>query len=552
MANLRLVTVDSAPMKDTATSARYDALIIGGGHNGLVAAAYLARAGLRTVVLERRELIGGAAVTEELFPGFKFSRAAYVNSLLRPKIIDELELRRHGLEFLPRNPSSFTPLLDGRSLLLGPDAGLNQREIAKFSERDAATFPRYEAFLDRAARCIEPALDRVPPDLAASGVAERLRSLAGTVPLLCRTARLGRDLPQFLKLLTAPASQVLSRWFESEPLRATLATDAVIGAMASPATPGSGYVLFHHVMGESDGARGVWSYVRGGMGKLSDAIGAAAEAAGAEVRRSAAVAKILVESGHASGVVLDDGTELRARVVLSSVDPHWTFLRLLPDGTLPDEIRRDAEAIDYSSGVTKINVALDRLPQFSALPGDGVGPHHHGTMHFVQTMEEIEEAYRDALGGEPSRRPVIEATLPSALDDSLAPPGKHVLSLFVQYTPYHLRAGSWDDEGRREAFADRVFDVIEEFVPGFKSSVLFRDILTPPDLERIFGLTGGNIFHGAMSLDQLFWLRPFAGWSRYRTPVEGLYLCGSGAHPGGGVLGSPGRNAAQVVLRDFA
>jgi phytoene dehydrogenase-like protein len=528
-----------------------DAIIIGAGHNGLVAAAYLARAGLDVLVLERREILGGAAVTEEIVPGFRFSRAAYVNSLLRPEIIRDLRLADHGFSMIPRSPSSFTPLPDGRYLFLGPDPALNRKEIAKFSARDAEAFPRYEALLDRCARFLEPLLDRAPPPIAAPGWIERSRALSEMARVGWRALSMGKDIFHLMEILTAPASRILDRWFEGEALKATLATDAIIGAMLSPSTPGSAYVLFHHVMGETDGARGVWGYVRGGMGALSEALAAAARAGGAQVRASSPVARISLLDGRASGVVLADGTELRSRIVLSSADPRVTFMGLLPPEVLPAEFLDRIRSLDFSSGVTKINVALERLPSFRSLPGHEPGPQHRGTVHLVSTLAEIEEAYRDALGGKPSRRPVIEATMASALDPSLAPSGKHVLSLFIQYTPYELASGTWDDPGVKDAFADRVFEVIEEHAPGFTSSVIGRDILSPLDLERIFGLTGGNIFHGAMGLDQLFWLRPAAGWSSYRTPVPGLYLCGAGAHPGGGVLGAPGRNAARTAIADL-
>ncbi|KRT70764.1 MAG: FAD dependent oxidoreductase [candidate division NC10 bacterium CSP1-5] len=529
----------------------FDAVIIGAGHNGLVAAAYLARAGLTVLVLERREMVGGAAVTEEILPGFKCSRAAYVLSLFRAEIIRELRLADHGFSVIPRNPSSFTPLLDGRFLLLGPDPGLNHREIKKFSARDAEAFPQYEATLDRITRFVEPVLDMAPPDLAATGWKERAETIGDLARLVWRAVKLGRDLLPLLEMCVIPASRILDRWFESEPLKSTLATDAIIGAMASPSTPGSGYVLLHHVMGQTDGVRGVWGYVRGGMGSLAQAIAGAARAHGATILTGHPVAKILTEAERAMGVILEDGTTIRARVVLSSADPKVTFLNLLPAESLPGEFRDRISSMDFSSGVTKINVALDRLPSFTAHPGHAPGPQHYGTIHLVSAMEEIEGAYRDALVGRPSTRPVIEMTLPSSLDPTLAPPGKHVMSLFVQYTPYTLAQGTWDEPGIKDAFADRVFRVIEEFAPGFTTSVLARDILSPLDLERIFGLTGGNIFHGAMRFDQLFWLRPAPGWSRYRTPIENLYLCGAGAHPGGGIIGAAGRNAALAVLADL-
>ncbi len=536
--------------------AQVDAAIVGAGHNGLVAAAYLARAGLRVAVIERRELVGGACVTEELIPGYRFSRAAYVTSLFRPEIIRELELERLGLELLPRQPSSFTPLIGGGHLFLGSDLAENQREIARFSPRDAEAYPRYEQHLDRLARFMEPFLDEPPPDTAPEGASARLASLTAFSRIGLRALKMRADLPALFEVMTAPARRILDAWFESEPLRGTLGTDAIIGAMASPSTPGSGYVLFHHVMGETNGARGVWAYVRGGMGTLSEAIRRSAESRGVVIQTGDGVAEVLVENERAVGVRTASGREVRARVVLSNADPHVTFRRLVPEGILPGSFRRQVESLDFRSPVTKINVALDRAPRFAGLSeardsSAGTGPELHGTIHLASTLDEVERAYADAERGIPSERPVIEMTIPSSLDDSLAPHGKHVASLFVQYTPYELADGSWDEPERREAFADRVFAVVEEYAPGFTASVVGRDILTPPDLERTFGLTGGNIFHGAMGLDQLFWLRPAAGWARYRTPLRGLYLCGAGAHPGGGVLGAPGRNSARSVLRDI-
>ena len=538
-------------MLTEAGSRSFDAIIIGAGHNGLVAAAYLAKAGVKVLVVERREMVGGAAVTEEIFPGFKFSRAAYVQSLFRPTIIDELRLVDHGFAVIARNPSSFTPLPDGRFLLLGPDPQLNYQEIKKFSARDADAFPHYEAMLGRITRFVEPMLDMAPPDLAAAGWKARVETMGDLTRLGWRAVKLGKDLLPLLEMLAAPASRILDRWFESEPLKSTLATDAIIGAMASPSTPGSGYVLLHHMMGQVDGARGMWGYVRGGMGSLTQAIAAAARAHGATILTGRPVATIVTEEQRATGVVLEDGTTIRARVVLSNADPKVTFLQLIPAQCLPDSFRDRISSMDFSSGVTKINVALDHLPSFTAQPGHAPGPQHYGTIHLVSAMEEIEAAFRDALAGGPSRRPVIEMTLPSSLDPTLAPPGKHVMSLFVQYTPYTLAHGTWDDPGIKDAFADRAFQLIEEFAPGFTASVLARDILSPLDLERTFGLTGGNIFHGAMGLDQLFWLRPAPGWSRYRTPIENLYLCGAGAHPGGGIIGAAGRNSALAVLADL-
>eukprot|EP00761_Pharyngomonas_kirbyi_P001494 gb/GECH01001498.1/.p1 GENE.gb/GECH01001498.1/~~gb/GECH01001498.1/.p1 ORF type:complete len:618 (+),score=130.80 gb/GECH01001498.1/:1-1854(+) len=534
----------------------YDAVIIGGGHNGLVSAAYLAKAGKNVAVLERRHVVGGAAVTEEIVPGFKFSRASYLCSLFRRSIVEDLDLEQHGFELIPRDPASFTPLLDGRYLMMGAQEDFNVKQISKFSSRDAEAFPQYEAYLTRLAEAVEPMLDQSPLD---SSSIHSLSDVWNQVGTLIRNAqrfiKSPELLPQIYQVMTAPASKIINKWFESEPLKATLATDAVIGAMAAPSTPGSGYVLFHHVMGDTGGARGVWAYVKGGMGALSESIASAAESHGAKIATSASVSHVRInDQGSANGVVLEDGTEIQAKSVLSNADPHTTFTKLVAQEHLPEQFVREVDNIDFSSPVVKINVALDSLPNFTARPNpsDGSpGPQHRGTIHFLEHSHDIEEAYRDCLLGDPSARPVIEMTIPSAVDPTLAPPGKHVAQLFVQYVPYHLKEGSWNDTWRRDMFADRVFDVIEDYAPGFKQSVIERDVLTPIDLERVFGLHQGNIFHGSMGLDQLYFMRPVKGYSRYASPVPGLYLCGAGAHPGGGVSGAPGRNAANVVLKNL-
>jgi len=522
----------------------HDVAIVGGGHNGLVAAAYLARAGQRVVVLEARERVGGACVTEETWPGFKVSTAAYVNSLLRPEIVRDLELARHGYQLLPRNPSSFTPFPDGRFLLLGPDPGLNRREVTKFSSRDAERLPRYEAMLERVARWVEPTLLQTPPDPWSL----RPRDLYRLARLGWRFLRLGKDGPAALEILTGAARPILDRWFESEELKATLATDAIIGALAAPSTPGTAYVLFHHVMGECDGARGVWGYVRGGMGGISEALAAAARRHGAEIRVNAPVARILARDGRVEGLALADGSEVRARRVASSADAQVTFLRLLGSEHLPAPFVEAVRAIDYGSASLKINVALSALPDFRALPGRAPGPQHRGTIHVSPTLDYMERAFDDARAGRPSRDPILECTIPSVVDPTVAPPGRHLMSMFVQYAPYRLQGASWDDV--KEGFADRCFEVLEGYAPGFRRAVVDRQVLSPLDLERRFGLTGGNIFQGAMTLQQLFFLRPLPGYADYRTPVRGLYLCGSATHPGGGVMGAPGYNAAREILRD--
>ncbi|XP_051055824.1 pyridine nucleotide-disulfide oxidoreductase domain-containing protein 2 isoform X2 [Phodopus roborovskii] len=522
----------------------YDAVVIGAGHNGLVAAAYLQRLGVNTAVFERRHVIGGAAVTEEIIPGFRFSRASYLLSLLRPQIFTDLELKKHGLRLHPRNPYSFTPMLEEgtlskapRSLLLGTDMAENQKQISQFSQKDAQAFPRYEEFMRRLVLAIDPLLDAAPLDLAAfqhGSLLQRLRALSTLRPLLKAGRTLGAQLPQYYQVLTGPISKVLDHWFESEPLKATLATDAVIGAMTSPHTPGSGYVLLHHVMGSLEGMQGAWSYVQGGMGALSDAIASSATAHGASIFTEKTVAKVQVNGeGHVEGIILQDGQE------------EW----------LPEAFVKRISQLDTQSPVTKINVAVDRLPNFRAAPNvsrDQPQPHHQCSIHLnCEDTLVLHQAFEDAKGGLPSQRPMIELCIPSSLDPTLAPPGCHVVSLFTQYTPYTLAGGKIWDEQDKNNYADKVFDCIEAYAPGFKSSVLARDILTPPDLERIFGLPGGNIFHGAMSLDQLYFARPVPQYSGYRCPIQGLYLCGSGAHPGGGVMGASGRNAAHAVFRDL-
>ncbi len=527
--------------------ATYDAIIIGAGHNGLVTAAYLARAGRKVLVLERNDIVGGCCITEEVWPGYRVSSAAYVNSLLRPEVIRDLQLKKHGFEMIPRSPSSFTPFPDGRSLMMGPDKELTHCEIAKFSPKDAAAYPKYEAMLTRVADFLEPLLIQTPPN-PWGGV----RDLARLGRIAWRFRRLGRAVgAEAIDVLTGAARPILDRWFESDQLKVTIATDAVIGAYASPSTPGTAYVLFHHVMGECDGVRGVWGYVRGGMGRIADSLAAAARSNGAEVRTNAAVAKVDVRDGRAVGVVLDDGTEIKSRAVASCADAHVTFTRLVSPAELPADFNAAVARVDYSSATVKINVALSEPPNFTALPNTGptgVGPQHHGTMHICPTMDYIDAAFAEAQAGRWARNPMLECTMATALDDSLAPPGKHIMSMFVQYAPYHLAGTTWAAES--DAFADRCFDVVNEYAPNFKASVIDRVVIPPPEMERRWGITGGNIMQGTMSPSGMFSLRPAAGFADYRTPIAGLYLCGAAAHPGGGVMGAAGYNAAREMLRD--
>lgn len=523
---------------------QYDAIVVGGGHNGLVTACYLARAGWRVLVLERRYIVGGACVTEEVFPGFKVSTAAYVNSLFRPEIIRDLELHRFGFEAIERNPASFSPFLDGRYLMLGAGLERDSEEIAKFSRRDAEAYPNYEAMLERVASVIEPTLNQIPPNL----IRPSLGQLLETGKMGRALQRLGMGMGEAIEVLTGAARPILDRWFESEEVKGTIATDAIIGAFMAPSMPGTAYVLFHHVMGETNGKRGVWSYVRGGMGGLTQALAAAAKASGVEIKTDAEVAKILTRNGRVRGVGLANGDEFAARRVASGVDCHVTFERLVDADDLPDDFRAAVARISYSSASCKINVALERLPSFTALPGHEPGPQHFGTVHLCPDQDFIERAYDDAKYGSFSREPVVECTMPSSLDSTVAPPGKHLMSMFTQYAPYTVNGGAWTDALRSE-YADRCFDIVEQYAPGFKHSVIDRQILTPVDLEEKFGLTGGSIFQGAMPLHQLFAFRPVPGYASYTTPIKGLYLCGAAAHPGGGVMGAAGWNAARVMLR---
>ncbi len=522
----------------------FDVIIIGAGHNGLVTAAYLARAGRRVLVLESRELVGGCAVTEEIWPGYKVSTASYLSSLMQEKVVRELELEKFGYRVDAKDPAFFSPFPDGRHLFMWQDRAKTLTEIAKFSKRDAEAYPKYEAHLERLAMVAESLLLAAPPDFPPRGAGDFIEYLK----LLGKLKGLSREeIVGLVKIFTQSAADFLDQWFESEQVKVTLATDGVIGANGGPRSPGTAYILLHHCMGGVNGHRGLWGFVRGGMGAVSNAIADSGRAKGVKIRTAAPVARILVRDGRARGVVLASGEEIEAKIVASNLDPRRTFLQLLGASDLPGDFRETIGRFRSEGTSLKMNLALRGLPEFSAYPG-APGPQHGATMHICPTVEYIERAWDDAKYGRPSRNPLIEMTIPTMYDPSLAPEGRHIMGIFLQYAPYTLREGSWDDQ--REPYAERILDVIEEYCPNIRSIVVERQTLTPLDLERRFGITGGNIFHGEMSLDQMFVLRPAAGWAKYRTPVKGLYLCGSGAHPGGGVMGAPGHNAAAAILQD--
>ena len=477
---------------------QYDAIVIGGGHNGLVTAAYLARAKKSVLVLERRPRVGGAAVTEEIFPGFKFTMFSYVVSLLRPEIIRDLDLPRHGLHILPLE-STVTPMENGDYLAAWGDHDETRRELYRHSPRDAEAY-------------------------GLGG--ERLHAL--------------------VKLMTMSSADFLDEWFETDVLKATKSASGIIGTFLGPRSPGTAYVLLHHYMGELDGVFRAWGFAKGGTGAVSDSIAAAARSFGAEIRCDAAVSKVTVRDRRATGVVLENGDEITARTVVSSLDPRRTFLQLLEADQLPPEFVQDIKRFKFRGSSGKVNLALDALPSFTCMPG--IGRQHRGAFSISPSLDYVERAYDDAKYGEFSRRPYMDIVFPSMIDPGMAPPGKHVMSIFVQYAPYNLNGG-WTD-AKREAFGDAVVNTVESFAPGFKSLILHRQVITPLDIERITGLSEGNIFAGELALHQLFFLRPAPGWAKFATPVRGFYQCGSGTHPGGGIMGASGRLAAMRILKD--
>jgi phytoene dehydrogenase-like protein len=521
----------------------YDAIVVGGGHNGLVNAGYLAKEGLRTLVLEQRDVVGGAAITEEVVPGFSFTTFSYALSLLRPEIIHELDLVKHG--FLPlMMPSSFHPTGDGDYLLLGDDHGQNLQEIRRHSRHDADAYGRYHHDLDRVVQAIQPLFDNPPPNVFGKDPEDR----ADVAWLLDHLGGVEQKvMHDVVRLLTGSAADWLEDYFEHEAVKGFHASSSVIGTKVGPMSPGSGLVLLFHKMGEHDGHLGSWAFHKGGNGGFTQVLARAAEAHGAEIRLGARVSDVLTQEGRAVGVALEDGTEFKAPVVVSALDPRHTFLDLVDPRELPADLVENVERMRFRGVSAKVNFALDGLPVFPALPG--TVDHYGGFLNIGPTIEYVERAFDAAKYGWYSERPYIDASIQSVVDPDMAPPGKHVMSCFVQYAPYELRGSDWETE--REPFGDKAQAVLESHFPGFGELVLHREVVTPVDIERTTGLTEGNIFAGEFLAQQMYFFRPAPGWSQYRTPIDGYYQCGSGTHPGGCVIGSPGRLASQRVLRDL-
>src|SRR5947209_12228505 len=526
----------------------YDVVIIGGGHNGLTCAAYLGMAGLNVKVLERRPMVGGAAVTEEFCPGFRNSIAAYTVSLLNPKIIADLRLFEHGLKIVERRAQNFLPTLEGRYLLAAE--GRTKHGIAKFSAADAERYDAFNRALDASADVLRELVLQPPPNLANGTKLAALREALRAGRIGNRLRRLpAENLRTLLELLTKSAADYLDAWFGGELVKAWLGFDAIVGNYASPYTPGTAYVLLHHAFGEVNGKKRTWGHALGGMGAITQAMARAARGHGVEIETDAPVREVLVEKGRAGGVVLADGRVIRAGAVAANVNPKLLYTRMVPGDALEPAFLQRMRQWRCGSGTFRMNVALSRLPSFTALPGSAPADHHTAGIIMAPSLAYMDRAFCDARLHGVSREPIIEMLIPSTLDDTLAPPGAHVASLFCQHVAPELPDGrSWDEE--REAVADLMIDTVERYAPGFKASVIGRAALTPLDLEEVFGLTGGDIFHGALTLDQLFWARPALGYADYRGPLEGIYHCGAGAHPGGGVTGAPGHNAACAIIAD--
>ena len=518
---------------------KYDAIVIGGGHNGLTAAAYLSKAGKKVLVLERRYVLGGAAVTEEIFPGFKYSVCSYVVSLMKPNVMRELMLPKFGLELLPLE-STFTPL-DNDYLIRTADADETYREIARHSLKDAETYARFGPLMGQIGMAVRPILETIAPN----AIRPSLTDISKSKKLLNHFKTLSAEQFEYLtKLMTMSSADFLDEWFEFEPLKASMSASGIIGTFMGPRSPGSAYVMLHHYMGDIDGAFRAWGFQRGGTGAVSIAIAKSAEYFGAEIKTEAPVENVIVKNGKAVGVAMENGDEYQSNIVISGLDPKLTFLKMVDEGELPSEFVNDIKNFRIRGSSGKVNLALDGLPDFTCLPG--VGPHLRGAISISPSYDHLEQAYDDAKYGNFSQEPYMDIILPSVIDPEMAPPGKHVMSCFVQYAPYDIKGG-WDAQ-KREAFGDAVINTIARFAPNIKDIILHRQVLTSADIESTFGLTEGNIFHGELTLQQLFVMRPAVKWADYTTPIKNYYQCGSGTHPGGGITGSPGEMAAKKIL----
>jgi phytoene dehydrogenase-like protein len=521
---------------------QYDAIVIGAGHNGLIASAYLARAGKKVVILERREIVGGAAVTEEIVPGYRCSEFSYVVSLLRPEIIRELELARHGLKILPL-PSTVTPMDNADYLAQWADHDQTRRELYRHSPKDAEAYDEYSLVMARAAKAIKPVLALVPPDPSSMSV----RDLMGLMKVGQYAKSLSeKDLYRIAKLITQSSADLLNEWFGFDPLKGTKSASGIIGTFLGPHSPGTAYVLLHHYMGEIDGAFRAWGFAKNGNGGVTAAIASSARALGVEIRTSAPVREVIVNGGRAAGVALENGDELNAKIVLSAADPKRSFLQFVESKHFPDEFVQQIRNFRVRGSSGKVNLALSELPEFTCLPGES--PLHRGAISISPSIDYIERAYDDAKYGQFSKNPYIDAIIPSMIDRDMAPPGRHVMSCFVQYAPYDIEGG-WDDK-KRDAFGETVISTLERYAPNIRRAIVGKQVITPKDIERIAGITGGNIFHGELLLHQLFFLRPAPQWADFRTPLRGYYFGASGAHPGGGVMGAAGKLAAEAALAD--